>query len=257
MELEFLQNRLIVALLSVPVGAFLTLLIQRILNKRGRFTYFVSHYRVGVSADHAVFGTVRATWNNYPVDNLYSSSVELRNESLKDYENVIVKVFTDNNTALLTEGTEIVGTSRILEWTKDFARRVAVPPGSEPTEAQRNLHAHEREYLIPTMNRGQFVRLTYLNATNTLQQPAIWLDILHKGVKTKFRVPQPEFLGVPRFTAAWIGSASGFVFVAIVIAMVETLWVAAALAFLYGLLILLPGAAAIKLWRKLRDLFSD
>ena len=143
-----------------------------------------------------------------------------------------VKLFTDNNSALLTEGTEIVGTSRILEWTKDFARRVAVPPGSEPTEAQRNLHAHEREYLIPTMNRGQFVRLTYLNATNTPQQPAIWLDILHKGVKTKFRVPQPEFLGVPQFSAVQVGTALGFVVVALVIATVETLWLAAVLPFL-------------------------
>ena len=255
MELTFLQNRLIVALFSVIVGAILTLLIQRILNKRGLFTYFVSHYRVGVSTDDAVFGTVRAIWNNQPVANLWSSSVELRNESLKDYENVIVKVFT-NATVLLTEGTEIVGTSRILEWTADFTDRVAVPHGSEPTDAQRSLYAREREYLIPTMNRGQFVRLTYLNATSTPQQPAIWIDILHKGVRTKFRVAQPEFLGVPQFSAARVGSSLGVVVVALVIATVETIWLAAVLSFLYGLLVLFPGAASIKLWRRFRDLFG-
>ena len=131
MELTFLQNRLIVALLSIVVGAILTLLIRRILNKRGLFTYFVSHYRVGVSADDAVFGTVQAICNNLPVANLWSSSVELRNESLKDYENVIVKVFT-NDTVLLSERTEIVDTSHILEWTEGFAARVAVLSGSRP-----------------------------------------------------------------------------------------------------------------------------
>ena len=255
MELAFLQNRLIVALFSVIVGAILTLLIQRILNKRGLFTYSVSHYRVGVSADDAVFGTVRATWNNHPVDNLYSSSVELRNESLKDYENVIVKVFT-NDTFLLTEGTEIIGTSRILEWTEGFAARVAVPPSSDPTEAQRTIYGHEREYLIPTMNRGQFVRLTYLNATSTPQHPTISLDILHKGVRTKLRVAQPEFLGVPQLSAARVGSALGFVVVALIIATVKTLWLAAVLSFLYGLFVLLPGAASIKLWRTFRNLFG-
>ena len=256
MEFTFLQNRLIVALLSVVVGAILMLLIQRILNKRGLFTYFVLHYRVGVSADDAVFGSVQAIWNNQPVANLWSSSVELRNESLKDYENVIVKVFT-NDTVLLTEGTEIVGTSRILKWTADFAHRVAVPPGSEPTDEQRSLYAREREYLIPTMNRGQFVRLTYLNATSTPQQPNIWLDILHKGVRTKFRVAQNElFLGVPKSAAAQVGSASGVVFVALVIATVEILWLAAGLSFLYGLLVLLPGACFIRLWRWLRDSFG-
>ena len=255
MELTFLEDWFIVALPSLIVGAILTLLIQRILNKSGLFTYFVSHYRVGVSTDDAIFGTVRATWNNLPVANLYSSSVELRNESLKDYENVIVRVLT-SDTFLLSERTELVGTSRILEWTEGFERRVAVPPGSEPTETQRSLHASEREYLIPTLNRDQRVSLTYLNAARTEQQPTIWLDILHKGVKTKFRVAQPEFLGVPRFSAARVGSVLGIVVVALVIATVETLWLAAILSFLYGLLVLLPGAASIKLWRRFRDLFG-
>ena len=255
MESTFLQNRLIVGLFSVVVGAIITLLIQRILNKRGLFTYFVSHSRVGVSADDAIFGTVRATWNNLPIANLYSSSIELRNESLKDYGNVIVRVLT-SDTVLLSERADLVGTSRILEWTEGFEHRVAVPHGSEPTDAQRSLHASEREYLIPTLNRGQRVSLTYLNAARTEQQPSIWLDIVHKGVKTKFRVAQPEFLGVPQFSAALVGSVVGIVVVALIIATVETLWLAAVLSFLYGLFVLLPGTASIKLWRRFRDLFG-
>ena len=255
MELTFLQNRLIVAVFAGVVGVILTLLIQRILNKRGLFTYFVWHNSVGVSTDDAVFGTVRAFWNDHQVDNLWFSSIELRNASLNDYENVIVKVFT-NSTALLNERTEIVGTSRVLEWTAAFANRVTLLPGSEPTAEQRSLYAREREYLVPTMNRGQFVRITYLNATKTPQQPTIWLDILHKGVKTEIRVAQPEFFGVPQFYAAQIGSASGIVVVALVIATVEALWLAAVLSFLYGLFVLFPGAAAIKLWRRFRDLFG-
>ena len=106
------MNWFIVALPSLVVGAILTLLIQRILNKSGLFTYFVSHYQVGVSAEDAVFGKVQVTWDNLPVANLYFSSVELRNESLKDYENVVVKVLT-STTSLLSERTEIVGTHRV------------------------------------------------------------------------------------------------------------------------------------------------
>ena len=255
MEFTFLQSPLIVGIFSLVVGGILTFLIQRILNKAGLFTYYVSHYRVGVSADDAIFGTVRATWNDLPVHNLYSSSVELRNESLRDFENVIVKVFS-NNTVLLTEGTEIVGTTRILEWTTDFTQRVAVPPGGQPTDAQWSIYAQQREYLIPTMNRGQVVRFTYLNNTDAAQQPAIWLDILHKGVRTRFRVAQPEFLGVPQFSCALAGSGLGIAVLAFIITTVETLWLAAVLSFLYGLFVLLPGAASIKLWQKCRDLFG-
>ena len=114
MDLETaLNNRFILALLAAILGVVITLVTQRILGKRGLLTYFVWHSRVGVSADDAIFGSVRVTWNGNMVANLYSSALELRTESLKDYDNVIVRVFT-NDTVLLTERTEVLGTTRIL-----------------------------------------------------------------------------------------------------------------------------------------------
>jgi hypothetical protein len=255
MDLTFLQNRLVVAVIAAVLGAVLTFLIQRLLNKRGLFTYFVWHNRIGVSADDAVFGSVRVTWNNNPVANLYSSTVELRNESLNDYENVIVRVFT-SDTVLLTERTEIVGTTHILEWNGPFAGKLAVPPGSQPTPAQMNIYTTQREYLIPTFNRGQLVRFTFFNAGKTEKQPSLWLDIVHKGVKIKFRVAHNKFMGVSQPSAAIVGSLLGFVLLGIVIAFVDTVWVAALISLIYGLLVLVPGALSIKLWRWFRDYFG-
>lgn len=255
MDLTFLQNRLVVALIAGVLGAVLAILTQRFLNKRGLFTYFVWHNRVGVSADDAVFGSVRVTWNNNPVANLYSSTVELRNESLNDYENVIVRVFT-SDTMLLTERSEIVGTTHILKWTEEFVRKLAVSSGTQPTSAQQNIYTSQREYLIPTFNRGQLVRFTFLNAAKTEKQPSLWLDIVHKGVKIKFRVAHNKFMGVPQPSAAIVGSVLGFLLLAIVIALVDTVWVAALLSLIYGLLVLVPGALAIKLWHWLRDYFG-
>ncbi len=247
-----LDNQVVLALISGGLGVILTLITQRILGKRGLFTYFVWHNRIGVSADDAVFGIVRVTWNNNPVANLYSSTVELRNESLTDFDNVTVRVFT-NDTVLLTERTEIVGTTRILGWAEEFARSLMVPPGMPPTAAQQGLVASRRDYLVPTMNRGQVVRLTFLNAASTDKQPSLWLDILHKGVKLKFRVAQNQFLGVPQPAAALAGAALGLVVLGIVISFVHTLWIAALLCLVYGLLVLVPGALAIRLWRRLRE----
>ena len=113
------NNPFILALLSVILGGVITLVTQRILKKRSLLTYFVQHSRVGVSADDSIFGIVRVTWNDNVVANLYSSTLELRNESLKDFDNIIARVFT-NNTILLTERTEILGTTRSLKWTTDF-----------------------------------------------------------------------------------------------------------------------------------------
>src|SRR4051812_32976223 len=109
---SLLDNRLVLPLVSGLLGIILTLMADRILNKRGRFSYFVQHSRVGVSAVDPVLGTVRVTWNNNPIGTaLYSSVVELRNESLRDYENIKVRVYT-SDAVLLTERTEILGTTR-------------------------------------------------------------------------------------------------------------------------------------------------
>src|SRR5689334_14117466 len=137
MPMEWLlDNRIVVALASGALGIFLTLLTQRIIAKRGVFAYVVTRNRVGVSADDVIFGRVQLTWNDEPVANLYSSTVELRNESLNDYENVHVRVYT-SDTILLTERTEVVGSIRPPRWSQEFEELIRVPPGTEVTQTQR------------------------------------------------------------------------------------------------------------------------
>ena len=162
MDMTLLDSRLIVSLVSTGIGAFLMFLIQKIVNKRGLFTYSVRHNKVGVSTDDAVFGTVQVTWKGIPINHLYLSTIELKNESLKDYESVVAKVFaTDTN--LLTERSELTGTTRSLQWTEEFSNKLVVESGAQPTQEQWHLYCNQREYLLPTMNRGQVVRLAYLN----------------------------------------------------------------------------------------------
>ena len=251
MDFTFLDNRLAVALIAATIGAILSLVVQRILNKRGIFTYFVQHYQIGESTDDAVFGTIQVTWNERPVSNLYLSTIELKNESLKDYEDVVVKVFT-NDTYLWTEKTEIVGTTQYLRWTAEFAAELSVEQGKQPTETQWDLYRRERKYIVPVMNRGQVVHLKFLNEAKTNNQPTLWLDIIHKGVKLQFRVPQPEFMGVSQPAAAFAGALLGLVFLSVVIYFVETSWIAAVMCLVYGLVAMVPGAGLIKASRRLR-----
>jgi hypothetical protein len=256
MDFTLFENRYLLALASAVIGVLLTLVTQRILNKRGLFTYFVRHSRVGISADDAVFGSVRVTWNNNPVANLYSSTVELRNESLKDYDDVVVRVFS-NDTMLLTERAELLDTTRILEWTEEFSSRLAVAPGTVASEEQLKLYFGQRDYLLPTMNRGQKVRLSFLNTAKTEKQPTIWLDILHKGVKVKFRVAHNEVLGVPQPHAGLMGAMLGFLLIGLIVVFVNTVWLAALIALIYGFFAQVPGAFVIKCWRWLREWLGD
>lgn len=255
MDWTLFDNKYLIAVASSASGVVLTLLTQQLLNRRGLFTYFVHHSRVGVSADDAIFGSVRVTWNGQPVANLFSSTVELVNESTKDYENVVVRTYT-NDSVLFTERNEIVGTTRFLNWTTDFAQRLAVPTGQAPTDAQRDLYSRQREYLVPVLNRGQSIRLDFLNAAKTQNHPTIWLDVLHKGVKVRFRVTQPQTLGVPQPVAALIGIVLGFILLGCIIAYVQTIWLAALVALIYGFLAQVPGALVVRGWRRIKEWFG-
>lgn len=247
-----LSNPWALAVGSAFLGAFLTIAVQRALGKRGLFTYNVWHDRVGISAEDAVFGSVKVTWNGNEVARLFTSTIELRNESLNDYEDVVVRVFS-SDTFLLTERVEIVGSTHAPVWTSDFAGTVAVPSGQQATQAQLDLVYGQRDYRVPTMNRGQVVRFTYLNAAKGTDTPSLWLDILHKGVKVKFRVVPQQFLGVPQHIAVLIGALLGIIVLALVVRYIETLWLAALISMLYGLLVLLPGALLVRSWRWVRD----
>lgn len=252
---SLLENKYVVGVAASIGGAILTLLTQQILQRRGLFTYFVNHFRVGVSEDDAIFGSVRITWCNNLVKNLYLSTIELTNVSTKDYENVVVRAFT-NDTRLLTERPEIFGTNRIAEWTDAFKRKLEVTSGQHPSEAQIDLYSRQREYVIPIMNRGQIVRFQFLNTSKSETQPSIWLDVLHKGVKLKFRIPQKQVFGVAQPHAALIGAIFGFILVGAIVVLVDSVPIAAIIALVYGFIAQLPGALVIRGWRFLKEFFG-
>ncbi len=241
---------------SAVCGGVVTLLLFRIAKKRGKFSYFVHHNRIAMSADDPIFGNVQVTWNQKPVGNLFLSTVELKNDSLKDFEDVVVKVFT-NDTTLLTERTDVVDTTQGLRWSPGFQESLHTAAGG-PTPFQMNLYNTTREYIIPTMNRGQLIRFAFLNAPGQDVQPSLWLDIVHPGVKLRFKaVPTAEILGVSQPAAALVGFVIGLVFLGAVIFFVQSTWIAAGLAFLFGSLLVLPGAFMIRCWYLLRDLVGS
>ena len=100
-----LNNKILIAMSSAIGGMIIAVFTNQLLNRRGRFRYSVSHARIGVSTDDAIFGSVKVTWNDNMIANLYLSTVELVNDSMRDFENVAVKAFS-NNTDLLTENEE-------------------------------------------------------------------------------------------------------------------------------------------------------
>ncbi len=251
MELSPLEIKYITIILSLISGMIIAIVAPKILNKRRLFTYSVNHSIIGASLDDAIFGSVRVTWNESDIDRLYGSTIELINRSMTDFESVIMKVFTDN-TVLLSAKTELVGTTKFLNLSDNFKKKIYVPKGKQVTKAQRTLYTSQREYMIPVLNRGQMVKILIVNSPNTEETPKIWLDIIHKGVKLEFQELQNLIFGVSQRNASLAGAILGLVLVSLIIAYTNsTTWVAIT-AFLLGGLGTWIGSILLKIYDKIR-----
>lgn len=250
--LEIIKSEYLSIIFGGIAGLGTAWLTQRVLNKRGVFSYFVTHNKVGMSTKDEIFGNVSVTWNGNPINHLYLSTIELKNDSLNDYENVVIRTYTDD-TILLTESTQILNTPNIIEWTDNYKKQLRVEDGASATDNQRKIYGGQREYLIPVFNRGQIIRISYLNAANSESIPHIWLAATLKGVKVKFRIPKPLILGVPQPQAAAIGTALGLIGLVPLVMLVENPWLLGLIAIAYGICVTIPGAYGVKLYRVLRE----
>jgi hypothetical protein len=210
--MRIIESKIFIAIISAIIGSFLTYYTQLFWNKRGIFSYYVFHNRIAQSAEDVIYGTVNVTWNGNPISNLYLSSVEVVNESLKDFESVIVRIYA-NNTILLTQKAYILGTTRLIDFTDDYKNKIAVKESSRPTKEQIQLFGNQRDFIVPIMNRGQIIRFEFLNSALNNQPPLISVDILHKGVKCKFKKPQNVIFGIPQNEATITGAIVGLLIV--------------------------------------------
>ena len=83
---DIAENKLALIPISAGAGILLTTVVQKILSKTARFRYSTNVQRIAVSADDAIFGSVRVTWgNNTAVRNLYLIELEIENCTSRDF----------------------------------------------------------------------------------------------------------------------------------------------------------------------------
>jgi len=251
--LDFIRTEYISLIAGGFGGIMMAWLTQRILHKRGTFSYFVNHQRMGMSTEDEIFGNVEVTWNEKPILNLYLSTVILKNESLNDYSDVIITAYTDD-TDLLTERTQLLDSPNILDHSEKYQKNLVIAEGEKPSEAQWRIYNGQREYVIPIFNRGDSVQLTYLNSAKTNETPHIYLSVVQKGVKLKYQHPQNQTFGENQPRAAFFGLIIGVVVLVGLVEFSNNEWVIALTAFIFGLVAQVPGAYAMKAIRYLREL---
>ena len=93
------------------VGSVITLLWSAFRAKSAKFRYSTRVERVAVAAEDPVFGDVRVQWKGTAARNLYMATMEVENASAKDFEDVNLTIYAEENTKFLSES-----------WSKIFVR---------------------------------------------------------------------------------------------------------------------------------------
>ena len=253
-----------------------TLFVLVIRNRRSLLTYHATHERIGISTLDKIHGDVSVTVGGNPVQNLYMTNVWLVNRSVRDVEELEVKVLCDNaDMRLMSEQTHVEGTAEIVKHTPEYeeikdqlvkavrATEQARAAGDQAAAAQidQSQAANwqtwntQRWYAVPVLARGQTVRFTYMTNVVSETVPAIFLSCQKAGVRVKDKQPyQPiwHLWGIPLAEAGFAGMVIGTLVWLAVVSSISTLWLAALLCLVVGLLGNVPGAAVVKCYRWLR-----
>lgn len=150
-----------------------------------------------------------------------------------------------NRDSLARRSADLAGTTKPVRWSDDYLAKLIIAPDAPPTQEQIEIHRRRREYTVPIFNRGQKAVFRYLtSAKEPNTTPSLWVDVVHKGVRVKFATPEAHLFGVPQKLAALIGPVLG------VCLWAGNVYVAAGVFLIYGVAVVVPGAAVIKLWRR-------
>lgn len=234
------------------VTFFATYIVQRVSNRRGILAYSVTHDRIGISAEDPNFGSVAVTFNDQKYQNLFLSTIELKNESLNDYENIDFRAWSPN-TKLMTEQTLHEETGTNIHLSNTYQDKVKVSPGSSPTPEQYEIFHSHREYSVPVLNRGRTIKITYLNSALNPSGPTIWLSASIKGVRLKYRPSENRIIGISTIRATSTVIVIGILGWILITSLNIPTPVATAVAILFGISTQHVGAYLAKAWQWLRN----
>ena len=110
-----------------------------------------------------------------------------------------------------------------------------------------------REYKIPVLNRGDTLEFACLTTSTDSQQPTLWIDCEHEGLKMKFKTLPPNYIwNEPQPSCALCGLLSAIIVIPLIMTYVSSVTWVAVWSFLYGAFLILPGVIIYKMYKKIK-----
>lgn len=247
-------------LAAAIIGGVVTTLFAKFSKRRAKFVYTVTHSKIGTSASDPVFGIIKVTLDDYPVINLWLSTIEITNTSLSDFKDVPIQIIANDQTILLNQ-TLMVNTTypNDLYFDKDFNARLIPNEENKLTEQQQKLYNSQRCYKLPIVNRGDKLTFTYLTHTAEVAPPMAQVMISAIGIRCKYK-PLTNFPLDMSYTitrAITVGIILAIPLLWIVTSTVTNVLNVAIIGYALGLLTGLIGLFSSWTWDKARNLLFN
>ena len=233
-------------------------------NRRAVLTYHYTCNQIGISTNDNIHGNIEVFLGGKPFQNLHLVNIYLINQSYRDFENLEVKVWSPENTKLLTDFAHLEGTTKYLEYSPEtqniFNRLQEIKlSGKNDDIAQAafqsnlNLYQQCRYFAVDTLSRRQSINFTFMTEVTPSSEPVLFLECHKKGVKLKYKDPYPPTIrhlwGVSIVHATKWGLAISLILSGLAIYFFTTSWLVGILCLMAGLFCNLFGVLIVKSYR--------
>lgn len=243
----------VVSAISFSLGLLAMHVFELFKNKVCKLQYSINKNFLGASGNDNYFGKVQVLYNDAPVPKLYFFNVTLVNTSNKDFSNLIVTLWSDVDSVILSSRVQKAGTITPFSLSNDYIRLC-----ENITKDNQKIVWTRRPYIIPVLNRDDVVVFSCLVAGSPQAEPNVYLDCEHSGLRVEPNFIQPQlFWGENRDLGAICGLVISAVLVLGINHCVADKFLVVSIAFLLGALCLLPGVVFLKTGRYFRKLIRQ
>lgn len=244
---------------SAVAGGLLTHLWSQYRARRIILSWTANFQKISPQGSDPIFSKIQVLLHSQTCQNLYSCQITVLNESPRDVDEFDI-LFTFQNSYIILDGQGSISTSaKTLLFSQAYQETVRLiqqlPEPDRPRHQSYNFVVQNREFHLPSLNRGGTATFTFLINSNALNQIASVVVTTEKnGVKLLSRPAQPNLLGVPLKLASPLGIIVAIVLVFAIAHLDLSPTASAFLGFLIGATALLLGIFLIRLLRFLKTL---
>ena len=233
------------------LGVIVTHLFARYRNRLTVLRWSANCVKVASAAEDIRLGKVTVLYNDQPVNNVHTASIQIENESNKDFDGVCITIASRDNTTINAGYGHLAHGDRYFLLTEDYMEELAQAKDEKLTQLLTY-----RRYLIPVLNRGATAVFQLVLSRGDMVTPQLVVGCVHKGVVVKNAPPGQTAWGVPLNHALFVGWTATLILLLTLITRTSSTWTVGLSAWALGLTVLPLGAIILKLFKRIRKLFN-